>query len=57
MVDKYAKHLENRDINETTKEVWAIQDVPKAWRNDTRDMVVSDGYYFDNQGTAHKKEQ
>ena len=53
MVAKYARHLENRDINDKTGEVWAIQDVPKTWRAKTETKVIADGYYFDEDGTAH----
>ena len=44
MVNKYARHLENRDINVNTDEVWALQDVPNTWRNKTEAKVISDGY-------------
>lgn len=56
MVAKYARHLENRDINDKTGEVWAIQDVPKTWRARTEQKVIDDGYYFDEDGTAHSIE-
>ena len=52
MVNKYARKLENREINPETDEVWAIQDVPAIWNNKTRAKVISDGYIFDKDGTA-----
>lgn len=56
MVAKYARHIENRDINDKTGEVWAIQDVPKTWRTKTEQKVIADGYYFDEDGTAYPVE-
>lgn len=53
MVKKYARVLENREINTSTGEVWAIQDVPNTWRSKTELKVISDGYYFDDDGTAY----
>lgn len=53
MVNKYARHLEERDINTKTGEVWAIQDVPNTWRSKTEAKVIADGYYFDEDGTAY----
>lgn len=53
MVVKYSRHLEDRDINDNTGEVWAIQDVPKTWRKKTEAKVISDGYYFAEDGTAY----
>ena len=56
MVNKYSKHLENRDTNVNTGEVWAIQDVPNTWRAKTKAKVEADGYYFDEDGTAYPNE-
>ena len=53
MVNKYARHLEQRDINVNTGEVWSINDVPNTWRSKTVTKVTSDGYYFDTDGTAY----
>jgi len=53
MVNKYARHLEERDINVKTNEVWSINDVPNTWKNKTQIKVVNDGYYFDNDGTVY----
>lgn len=53
MVAKYSRHLEDRDINDNTGKVWAIQDVPKTWRKKTEVKVISDGYYFAEDGTAY----
>lgn len=53
MVNKYARVLENREINNATGEVWAIQDVPNTWRAKTQAKVISDGYHFDEDGTAY----
>ena len=56
MVAKYSRLLEERIINDKTGEVWAIQDVPKTWRQKTQVKVESDGYYFDEDGTAWPNE-
>ena len=56
MVAKYSRLLEQRIINDKTGEVWAIQDVPKTWRGKTEAKVISDGYYFDEDGTAYPNE-
>lgn len=53
MVKKYARVLENREINSMTGEVWSINDVPNTWKNKTRAKVEADGYYFDENGTAY----
>lgn len=52
MVNKYARLLEQRQINTNTNEVWKITDVPNTWRNKTKTKVEADGYYFDEDGTA-----
>lgn len=52
MVNKYARKLENREINPETDEVWAIQDVPTIWNKKTRAKVIADGYIFEADGTA-----
>lgn len=52
MVNKYARHLEERDINVKTDEVWSINDVPNTWKAKTRTKVINDGYYFDEDGTS-----
>ena len=56
MVNKYARVLENREINVNTGEVWSINDVPNTWRSRTQAKVISDGYYFDSDGTAYPNE-
>lgn len=56
MVKKYARVLENREINSMTGEVWSINDVPNTWKNKTRSKVEADGYYFDEDGTVIPKE-
>ena len=56
MVNKYARLLEERIINDKTGSVWAIQDVPRTWRNKTEEKVIGDGYEFDEDGTAVPKE-
>ena len=53
MVNKYARVLEQREINVNTGEVWSINDVPNTWRKKTEAKVISDGYYFDEDGTAY----
>ena len=57
MVNKYARLLEERIVNDKTDEVWAIQDVPKTWRGKTQTKVISDGYHFDEDGTAWPDEE
>lgn len=53
MVNKYARVLEQREINVNTDEVWSINDVPNTWRKKTESKVIADGYYFDEDGTAY----
>ena len=52
MVNKYARPLEERIMNDKTGSVWAIQDVPKTWRGKTETKVLADGYVFLDDGTA-----
>lgn len=56
MVNKYARLLEEREINERTEEVWTIDDVPRTWKNKTKAKVEADGYHFSTDGTAVKDE-
>jgi len=56
MVNKYAKHLENRDTNVNTGSVWSLFDVPNTWRSKTEAKVIADGYHFDEDGTAYPNE-
>ncbi len=53
MVNKYSRVLETREINERTGNVWSIYDVPNTWRTKTQTKVISDGYFFGNDGTAY----
>lgn len=53
MVNKYARVLEQREINVNTDEVWSINDVPNTWRKKTEAKVIADGYHFDEDGTAY----
>ena len=57
MANKYARHLEQRDINVNTGEVWSINDVPNTWRAKTRTKVEADGYHFAEDGTAYPNEE
>lgn len=57
MEKTYARLLENREINDKTESVWAIQDVPKLWRKKTENKVVSDGYHFEKDGTVMPNEE
>ncbi len=57
MVQKYSRLLEERDINYNTNEIWKLQDVPKTWRSKTEAKVISDGYYFAEDGTAFPAEK
>lgn len=56
MVAKYTRLLEQRITNNKTGEIWTIQDVPNTWRNKTRNKVIDDGYFFDEDGTARPVE-
>lgn len=56
MVNKYARHLEERDIYIKTGQVWTINDVPNTWRAKTKAKVENDGYYFAEDGTAYPNE-
>lgn len=53
MVNKYARLLEQRQLNANTGEVWTINDVPTTWRARTQAKVEADHYYFDEDGTAY----
>lgn len=55
MVNKYARKLENREINPETEDTWAIQDVPNIWRAKTRAKVIADGYVINPDGTVSKE--
>lgn len=57
MVNKYSRLLKERIINEETEKVWAIQDVPRTWRNKTENKVIADGYHFIDDGTAYPNEK
>ena len=57
MVNKYSRLLKKRIINEETEKVWAIQDVPRTWRNKTEIKVIADGYHFIDDGTAYPNEE
>lgn len=57
MVAKYSRLLEERIVNDKTGEVWALQDVPRTWRSKTETKVLSDGYYFAEDGTAYPVEE
>lgn len=52
MVRKYARLLEDREINVNTGEIWTIQDVPQTWRAKTEAKVIADGYEFNEDGTV-----
>lgn len=56
MIKQFVSHLENRDILEGTDRVWSINDVSEIWRDRVRQKVISDGYYFAEDGTAYKEE-
>ena len=57
MVSKYTRLLEERIVNDKTGYVWRITDVPRSWRSQTEQKVLSDGYTFDDDGTAIKGEK
>lgn len=54
MISHYAKLLEDRATNELTGNVWTIGDVDLTWRDKVYTRIYSDGYYFDEDGTAYK---
>lgn len=57
MVAKYSRLLEERIVNDKTGKVWALQDVPRTWRSKTETKVLSEGYYFAEDGTAYPVEE
>ena len=57
MVAKYKRLIEEREINDKTGSVWAIQNVGKTWRARTEAAVLADGYVFLDDGTAIKAVQ
>jgi hypothetical protein len=57
MVRKYARLLEEQEICYKTGEIWTINDVPNTWRKKTQTKVEEDGYTFDEEGHAVKKEE
>lgn len=54
MISHYAKLLEDRETNDLTGNVWTIGDVDLTWRDKVYTRIYSDGYYFDEDGTAYK---
>ena len=56
MVNKYARVLEEQDINSRTGDIWKIDDVPNLWNKKVRIKVEADGYIFDENGYAVKVE-
>lgn len=50
----YRRYLEQRSIYSKTGKVWTIDDVPPTWREETRALVIADGYEFLEDGTAQK---
>ena len=54
MVNKYRRALEGREYNSRTGKIWAIQDVPNAWRNKTIEAITADGYIILEDGTVDR---
>lgn len=54
MVKKYAKALENREINAATGEIWNIADVPDIWRGKVEAKIEEDKFYIAEDGTVYK---
>jgi hypothetical protein len=52
MVKKYVRHLESRDINNATGEIWNIADVPNLWKAKVEAQIEADGYIIDEDGTV-----
>lgn len=57
MTAKYVRHLENRDINPSTGEIWNIADVPTLWKSKVEAQIEADGYVIDEDGTVSKAEE
>ena len=56
MVKKYARLLEEREINDKTGEVWKLSDCARTWRSGAEKKVIADGFYFAEDGTAYRVE-
>lgn len=52
MANKYAKKLEQRQINPNTGEVWNIADVPSIWLAKVEAKIDADGFVIDSDGTV-----
>lgn len=52
MIAKYVRVIENQEIYEKTGKTWSINDVPQTWRAKVKSQVISDGFIFDDDGTA-----
>lgn len=57
MVKKYARYLEERQINSRTEEIWNIEDVPALWRTKVEAQIYIDGYKVDTDGTVVPREK
>ena len=55
MVKKYVRHLESRDINSATGEIWNIADVPNLWKSKVEAQIEADGFIVDEDGTVIPK--
>ena len=54
MIKKYVKELEARHINNSTGEIWTINDVPNLWRAKVEAQIDKDGYFIEKDGTVSK---
>ena len=52
MKTKYVRHLENRDVNPSTNEIWTVNDVPKLWQDKVIAQIDADGYIIEEDGTV-----
>ena len=55
MVNKYARALEAREINDQTGAIWTVNDVPNLWRKKVIAKIEEDGYTIDDDGTVIKE--
>lgn len=56
MIREYIDHLENRDIYPDTDRVYAISDVPPAWKDKVFQTIKKEGCYIADDGTVYHVE-
>lgn len=55
MVTKYCRLLEERAINNSTGNIWNVNDVPSLWKTKVLAKIDSDGYIVLEDGTVEKR--